>query len=66
MVFGRPLGNGELIEKIDAVSREDVQAVGRRFREKREIVSATVGARGASSAAADAAEAFLSGTLAAA
>ncbi len=65
MVFGRPLGNAELIEKIEAVSDADVQAVGRRFRENREIVSATVGARGAS-AAADAAEAFLSGTLAAA
>ena len=65
-VFGRPLTNEELIEKIEKVSREDVQAVGRRFRAKPEIVSATAGGGGASSAAAEAAEAFLSGTLAAA
>jgi predicted Zn-dependent peptidase len=63
-VFGRPLSNEELIEKIEAVSREDVRAVGQRIRENREIVSATVGARGASSSVADVAEAFLSGTLA--
>lgn len=65
-VFGRPLSNEELIEKIEGVTREDVQAIGRRFREKPEIVSIAVGARGASSAVADTAEAFLSGTLAAA
>ncbi len=66
MVFGRPVSNEELIVKIEAVSCEDVRAVGRRFRAKPEIVSAAVGARGASAAVADAAEAFLSGTLAAA
>jgi predicted Zn-dependent peptidase len=66
MVFGRPVTNEELIEKIERVTRQDVQAVGQLFREKPEMVSATVGARGASSAVADAAEAFLSGTLAAA
>jgi predicted Zn-dependent peptidase len=66
MVFERPLTNEELIEKIEAVTREDVRAIGQKVRQSREIVSATVGARGSASAAADAAEAFLSGTLAAA
>ncbi len=65
-VFGRPVSNEELIDKIESVTREDVQAVGRRLRAKPEIVSVAVGARGASSVVADAAEAFLSGTLAAA
>ncbi len=64
MVFGRPVTNEELIEKIEGVTREDVQAVGRRLRAKPEIVSASVGARGAAAAVVDAAEAFLSGTLA--
>ncbi len=66
IVFGRPVSNEELIDKIESVTREDVQAVGRRLREKPEIVSVAVGARGASQAVAEAAEAFLSGTLAAA
>ncbi|MGO8953164.1 MAG: M16 family metallopeptidase [Rhodomicrobium sp.] len=66
MVFGRPLTNEELVEKIEGVTCEDVQAVGCRFRTKPEMVSATVGARGASSAVSDAAEAFLAGTLLAA
>jgi predicted Zn-dependent peptidase len=66
MVFGRPVSNEELIGKIEGVTREDVQAVGRRLRGKPEIVSVTVGARGSASAVVDAAEAFISGTLAAA
>ena len=66
MVFGRPVSNEELIGKIEGVTREDVQAVGRRLRGKPEIVSVSVGARGSASAVVDAAEAFLSGTLAAA
>ncbi len=66
MVLGRPVTNNELIEKIEGVSPEDVQAVGVRFRTKPEMVSATVGARGSASAVSEAAEAFLSGTLAAA
>ena len=65
-VFGRPVSNEELIDKIESVTREDVQAVGRRLREKPEMVSVAVGARGSSPAVAEAAEAFLSGTLAAA
>ncbi len=64
MVFGRPVSNEELIEKIEGVTREDVQAVGRRLRAKPEIVSVSVGARGSAAAVVDAAEAFLSGTLA--
>lgn len=64
MVFGRPVSNEELMEKIEGVSRDDVQAVGRRLCSKPEMVSVSVGARGASSAVVDAAEAFLSGTLA--
>lgn len=66
MVFGRPVSNEELIGKIEGVTREDVQAVGRRLRGKPEIVSVSVGARGSASAVVDAAEAFLSGNLAAA
>ncbi|MGA7329044.1 MAG: insulinase family protein, partial [Rhodomicrobium sp.] len=66
MVFGRPLTNEELIERIEGVTREEVQNVGRRLRSTPEIVSAVVGARGAANAVTDAAEAFLSGTLAAA
>ncbi len=42
-VFGRPLTNEELIDKIESVKREDVEAVGRRLRTKPEIVSATTG-----------------------
>jgi predicted Zn-dependent peptidase len=61
MVFSRPISNEELIEKIEGITREDVKAVGRRFRSKSEIVSAVIGARGASSAVSDAAEAFISG-----
>src|SRR5208283_438573 len=38
MVFGRPVTNEELIGRIEAVSRSDVQAVGRNFRTKPEIV----------------------------
>ncbi|MFT4079850.1 M16 family metallopeptidase [Rhodomicrobium lacus] len=64
MVFGRPISNEELIEKVDGVTREHVQAVGLGFRARPEIVSAVVGGRGSAAAAADAAEAFLSGTLA--
>jgi predicted Zn-dependent peptidase len=66
LVFDRPLSNEELIAKIEDISSEDVQAVGRRIRSKPEIVSAVVGARGSSSVVSDSAEAFLSGTLAAA
>ena len=65
-VFGRPVSNEELIEKIEGVTREDVQAVGRRLLKGAEMVSVAVGARGVSAAVADAAEAFLSGTLKAA
>jgi predicted Zn-dependent peptidase len=65
-VFGRPVTNEELIEKIERVTREDVRVVGRRFREKPELVSVAVGARGGASAVSDAAEAFLAGKLAAA
>ena len=64
MVFDRPVSNEELMEKIEGVTRDDVQAVGRRLCSKPEMVSVSVGARGASSAVVDAAEAFLSGTLA--
>ncbi len=64
MVFGRPVSNEELIGKIEGVTCEAVQAVGRRLRGKPEIVSVSVGARGSASAVVDAAEAFLSGTLA--
>ncbi len=66
MVFGRPVSNEELIEKIERVTRASVQEVGRRFRSKPEMVSAVVGARGSASAASDAAEAFLAGRAAAA
>jgi len=66
MVFGRPVSNEELIDRIESVTREDVQAVGRSLRTRPEMVSVAVGARGASSAVADAAEAFLAGTPAAA
>jgi predicted Zn-dependent peptidase len=65
MVFGRPVTNEELIARVDGVTRDSVQAVGRRFQSCPEIVSAVVGARGYSSAVADAAEAFLSGPVAA-
>ena len=64
MVFDRPVSNEELMEKIEGVTRDDVQAVGRRLCSKPEMVSVSVGARGAASAVVDAAEAFLSGTLA--
>jgi predicted Zn-dependent peptidase len=66
IVFGRPISNEELIEKIEIISQADVQAVGRRFREAPGMVSAVIGARGASSVVSDAAEAFHSGTPAAA
>jgi predicted Zn-dependent peptidase len=65
-VFGRPLTNEELIDRIESVKREDVEAVGRRLRTKPEMVSAATGARGAAGVVAEAAEAFLAGTLAAA
>ncbi len=65
MVFGRPISNDELIVKVDSITREDVQAIGRGMRAKPEMVSAVVGARGSASAVADTAEAFLSGALAA-
>ena len=65
MVFGRPISNEELIERVDGVTREDVQAVGRAMRARPEMVSAVVGARGAGAVVADTAEAFLSGALAA-
>jgi predicted Zn-dependent peptidase len=66
MVFGRPIANEELMQKIEGITQEDVQAVGRSFRDKPEMVSAVVGARGSASAVSEAAEAFLSGALAAA
>jgi predicted Zn-dependent peptidase len=66
IVFGRPITNEELIEKIETISQADVQAVGRRFREAPGMVSAVIGARGASSVVSDAAEAFHSGASAAA
>jgi predicted Zn-dependent peptidase len=66
IVFGRPISNEELIEKIEIISQADVQAVGRRFREAPGMVSAVIGARGASSVVSDAAEAFHSGAPAAA
>lgn len=65
-VFGRPVSNEELIEKIESVTRDDVQSVGRRLLKGTEMVSVAVGARGSSEAVGDAAEAFLSGTLKAA
>jgi predicted Zn-dependent peptidase len=65
-VFGRPVTNEELLGKIEGVTREDVRTVGRGFRNRPELVSVAVGARGAASAVSDAAEAFLAGTLAAA
>jgi predicted Zn-dependent peptidase len=65
-VLGRPVSNEELIEKIEGVTEEDVQNVGRRLLKGTEMVSVAAGARGASTAVADAAEAFLSGTLKAA
>ena len=43
MVFGRPISNEELIDKIDGITREDVQAIGRSFRAKPDMVSAVVG-----------------------
>ncbi len=61
IVFGKPITNEELIEKIESISQADVQAVGRRFRGAAGMVSAVIGARGASSVVSDAAEAFLSG-----
>lgn len=61
MVFGRPISNEELLEKIETIGREDVQAVGRRFRTSSEIVSAVIGARGSSAVVSEAAEAFQSG-----
>jgi predicted Zn-dependent peptidase len=64
MVFGRPISNEELIERIDGVTREDVQAIGQTIRKRPEMVSAVVGARGAGATVADTAEAFLSGALA--
>jgi predicted Zn-dependent peptidase len=64
MVFGRPVSNEELIEKIESITREDVQAIGRSMRAKPEMVSAVVGARGSAGVVADTAEAFLSGALA--
>jgi predicted Zn-dependent peptidase len=66
MVFDRPIANEELMAKIEGVTRNDVQAVGRSFRSKSEMVSAAVGARGSAAAVSDAAEAFLSSALAAA
>lgn len=61
MVFDRPVSNEELIEKIEAITPQDVQAVGARFRARSEMVSAVIGARGAASVVSDAAEAFQSG-----
>src|SRR5579883_2937180 len=66
MVFGRPLTNEELIAKIEGVTRDDVQAVARRLRERPEMVSAVVGARSFSQVVSDAAEAFQSGARVAA
>jgi predicted Zn-dependent peptidase len=64
-VFGRPISNEELIERVDGITCKDVQAIGLGIRAKPDMVSAVVGARGFSNAVADAAEAFLSGALAA-
>jgi predicted Zn-dependent peptidase len=64
-VFGRPISNEELIEKVDGITCKDVQAIGLGIRAKPDMVSAVVGARGFSNAVADATEAFLSGALAA-
>jgi len=58
MVFGRPIGNEELIAKIESISPADVQAVGQSFRGGAEMVSAVIGARGAATVVSDAAEAF--------
>jgi predicted Zn-dependent peptidase len=65
LVFGRPITNEELIEKVDGITCEHVQAIGRGIRAKPDMVSAAVGARGSAAAVADAAEAFLAGALAA-
>ncbi len=65
MVFGKPISNEELIERVDGITRDDVQTIGRSIRAKPDMVSAVVGARGSAAAVADAAEAFLSGALAA-
>ena len=65
MVFGRPISNEELIEKVDTITCEDVQAIGRGIRARPDMVSAVVGARGSAAAVTDAAEAFLSGAQAA-
>lgn len=61
MVFGRPLCTAEIIARIDDISPEHVQDVARRLREAKTMVTAVVGAKGAASIAADAAEAFQSG-----
>ena len=65
LVFGKPISNEELIERVDGITCENVQAIGRGIRAKPDMVSAAVGARGSAAAAADAAEAFLAGALAA-
>ena len=31
MVFGKPISNEELIERVDGITREDVQTIGRAF-----------------------------------
>jgi predicted Zn-dependent peptidase len=58
MVFGRPLTNRELIEKIDAIEASDVKAAGERILSGREMVSAVIGARGAAAVVSDSAERF--------
>ncbi len=61
MVFGRPIPNEELIDKINSITPENVQAVGQRLKTSGEIASAVIGARGAAAVVSDTAEAFQSG-----
>lgn len=64
MVFNRPLETEEIIARIEEVSVDRVRKLASGLREKRGVATAVVGARGATEAAADAAEAFQSGALA--
>ncbi len=62
LVFGKPLTNEELMAKIEGIAKEDVRAVAQAIRERPEMVSSVVGARGSAGAVSDAADAFLAGT----
>jgi predicted Zn-dependent peptidase len=64
MVFNRPLGNEELIARIEDVTVEKVQDLAQGLRTRSGVVSAVVGARGAANAVSDTAEAFQSGATA--